>query len=60
MNYFDKPTQVQFIDDEDNVCYGIAFQDNIICACCGSIFPIDEITIIASLEWVNFEEEIKQ
>ena len=42
--YFDKPTQVVYYDVDDN-CWksGIAYRDEIICACCGGIIEISEI-----------------
>ena len=63
MKNFDRPTQVKFADP-DNVgefCYGIAYNDEIICACCGGVFPIDEIDgpIIEYADWVDFSDYIK-
>lgn len=58
--YFDKPTQVKFDDGEDGAC-GIAFEDYIICACCGGIFEIDEVNIIKTFTpWINFDEKIDE
>lgn len=66
---FDQPTQVAFWDSE-NDCYlgGIAFGTNVICGCCGSVIPIDEIYEFApsSIEpikdygWVDMSNEILQ
>ena len=43
-NYFAVPTQVKFWDAliEDYIG-GIAYRDEIICGCCGSVFKISEI-----------------
>ena len=49
--YFDKPTQVAFWDAEG--CQwsgGIAYQDEIICGCCGSIIEIEEVFEFAPAE----------
>jgi hypothetical protein len=43
-NYFDVPTQVKFWDYGSKHYYGgIAFQDKIICGCCGGVCDISEI-----------------
>ena len=65
--YFEVPTQVIWID-ADNVRYaGIAYRDEIICACCGGIESIEEIyefapegveNPIIELEWISVREEI--
>ena len=51
MKYFDKPTQVVYYD-VDGDCWksGIAYRDEIICACCGGIIEISEIYEFASAE----------
>lgn len=67
---FDRPTQVKFLDgDTENYIGGIAFEDKIICGCCGCIFEIDDLIeeadptdprpVIVSLEWVDISNEIK-
>ena len=45
MNYFDEPTQVVFADpdNEGKWLVGIAYKDEIICACCGGVFEIAEV-----------------
>ncbi len=45
MNYFDEPTQVMFADpdNEGEWLVGIAYKDEIICACCGGVFEIADI-----------------
>ena len=47
-NYFAVPTQVKFWDalSEDYIG-GIAYLDEIICGCCGSVFKISEIYEVA-------------
>lgn len=43
-NYFDVPTQVKFWGYGSKRYYGgIAFQDKIICGCCGGVCDISEI-----------------
>ena len=44
--YYDVPTQVVFYDggyDSPNFCAGIAYKDEIICACCGGVMKISEV-----------------
>lgn len=65
--YFETPTQVVWCDS-DNVWHaGIAYHDEIICACCGGVESIEEIYEFApedvkypieELEWVDVREEI--
>ena len=69
-NYFAVPTQVKFWDafSEDYIG-GIAYLDEIICGCCGSVFKISEIyefapntleedPIVIPDRWVDFGHEI--
>ena len=47
--YFDRPTQVIFADPDNAgewLC-GIAYRDEIICACCGGIFDIGDVVDMA-------------
>ena len=66
---FDKPTQVVFLDLEQEWQVGIAYGDEIICGCCGGIFEVDEIMELAIENgmkcgihpyetWNNISEEI--
>lgn len=56
---FAMPKQVVF-DDGENICGGIAYGNEIICACCGGVFEIDDVEIIDIFsDWVNFEEYIR-
>lgn len=62
--YYYEPTMVKFEDpDNDGWLYGIAFHDEIICACCGGIFEIVDLNSdglqIVDLDWVSFEDCIK-
>lgn len=71
--FYDLPTQVKFADfsdDELGWIGGIAFEDKVICGCCGAVFEIsdiydeaDEIGFegepIKILSWVSISEEIK-
>lgn len=63
--YFYCPRQVVFIFNNGD-CYerwsGIAYHNEIICGCCGSIFDLEdeskEIEIEKVLPWVSLTEEI--
>lgn len=66
---YDIPTQVMFYDYcENDFAWGIAYGDEIICACCGGTFNIDEVLTeahdrgisnpIQDHKWVDFTEEI--
>jgi hypothetical protein len=41
--YFEEPKQVLFADEEGTWQCGIAYEDYVICACCGGIFYIEDI-----------------
>jgi hypothetical protein len=68
--YYTGPCQVRFFDGQDYLG-GIAYQDYIICGCCGGIFQIADLLKVAKdegvseddaiveLEWINIEEEIR-
>ena len=64
--WFDVPTQVAWFED-NHYCAGIAYEDKVICACCGGVTSIEEIIefapsgvvpIVAYDTWVNVHEEI--
>ena len=73
--YYDIPTQVKFYDfgfesEEPYWIGGIAFQDVIICGCCGAVIEIsdlydeaEEIGLkedpIKILRWIDINTEIK-
>ena len=55
--------------DIGDIIYGIQLGDKIICACCGGIFPIDELNELAreslctnwvkvSKDWISFADEM--
>ena len=68
--YFDRPKQVMFFEAENQEwCVGIAYKDEIICACCGGIFNIDEVYELADdlgieeavhpyENWCNIKDEV--
>ena len=59
---FERPTQVKFceIGTEESIEYGIAYNDEVICACCGGIYKLDEVEILGEYEnWINFKDEIE-
>ena len=69
--YFDRPKQVMFadLDNPGRWNVGIAYKDEIICACCGGIFDIDEVYELATEagikqavypyeDWCSISEEI--
>jgi len=65
--YFENPTQVVWIDEDNHAHTGIAYGDVIICGCCGGTQEIAEIyefapdgveNPITELEWTSIREEI--
>ena len=69
-NYFDGPKQVMFADpdNEGKWLIGIAYKNEIICACCGCVFEIEDIinsvedpetAIFPYLYWKEFDNEIR-
>lgn len=63
--YFETPTQVLFKQDEETMrengvkwFAGIAYHDEIICGCCGSIVEVSETELIQPLPWVNISNAI--
>ena len=70
--YYEKPTQVKFYDiDEDRWVGGIAYEDYILCGCCGGKIEIFDLLmeaeatdmksdmIIQELVWIDIEETIR-
>ena len=43
--YFENPTQVVWVDEDNHAHAGIAYGDVIICGCCGGTVAIDEIRL---------------
>jgi hypothetical protein len=65
--YFENPTQVVWVDEDNHAHAGIAYGDIIICGCCGGTQEIAEIyefapegveNPITELEWTSIREEI--
>ena len=62
------PVQVMFYDGE-GMCSGIMWGDQIVCACCGATFWVDEVVENAKADgidaikmfeaWVDISNEIK-
>ena len=54
--YFNKPTQVLFADPDNSGKWlaGIAYEDVIICGCCGSVFEIADIVDCAREDGINW------
>lgn len=60
--YYDVPTQVKFWVDEEGTGVrthtGIAYYNQIICACCGGIFFLNDddktVEILKEMDWVDF------
>lgn len=58
---FDMPQMVEFVDNSTGVVlYGIGLGDGIICACCGSIYALDEVTVTKFLYWVDISETMQE
>ena len=66
--YFDEPTQVKYWNGEDEgYCGGIAYKDEVICACCGAIVEISDIFDLAEEDgvapiidfpWIDLNDEV--
>lgn len=63
--FYDRPQQVLFIDEgcidggseyDVWVNEGIAFEDKIICLCCGSIVELDDVIWMKEISWVDLSE----
>ena len=66
------PRQIRWTDfdsETGHVIYGVQLGDKVICACCGGIFPIDELNELAreflctnwvevSGDWISFADEM--
>ena len=68
--YFDEPKQVIFADPDNagEWLVGIAYKDEIICACCGGVFEVEDVIEMAPEGidpiweygyWNDISEEIK-
>ena len=69
MDYFDEPKQVMFADpdNEGEWLVGIAYKDEIICACCGGVFEVADVleavpegeqAIFPYEDWADISTEI--
>lgn len=59
--YFEVPTQVEWFDkDNEYWIGGIAYKNEIICGCCGSVIKLEEIEDdkVMPLEWYNISDAI--
>lgn len=63
--FYERPQQVLFIDEgcidggteyDVWVNEGIAFEDKIICLCCGSTIELDEVIWMTEISWVALSE----
>lgn len=51
--------QVVFLDNVEDIHYGILCGDIVICGCCGGVFRKEQVRILNELPWISLEEEIK-
>lgn len=67
ITYYEVPEMVKFWDiDGDHYIGGIAYQDKVICGCCGGTFDIEEIYEFApdgiepvqKMKWIDISEAI--
>lgn len=71
MKFFNTPTQAKFLEPFVNCPVyvgGIAYEDKIICGCCGSVFEIEEVydecqvigwdPVVVFDDWVSLSGEI--
>ena len=69
--YYKTPCQVRFYDVYDGIWRGgLAYQDKILCGCCGGILNIQDIiddakkaaihfdNVIVELEWIDISDAI--
>lgn len=56
--FFDVPTQVDFIDEENSSHRGIGYKDEIICLCCGGIFETNEVFCRPLPVWHNISDAL--
>ena len=66
--YFNEPHQVLFLDpDANEYLAGIAYRNEVICACCGGVFEISELYEFAPAgsepikvygSWIEFGDSI--
>lgn len=67
--FFEVPTQVKFYEAaEEDYTGGIAYRNEIICGCCGSVLEISDVIAeveedgieepIVKLPWIDIQSEI--
>lgn len=67
--FFEVPTQIKFYEaTEEDYIGGIAYRNEIICGCCGSVFEISDVIAeaeedgieepIVKLPWIDIQSEI--
>lgn len=67
--FFEVPTQVKFYEAaEEDYIGGIAYRNEIICGCCGSVLEISDVIVeaeeegieepIIKLPWIDIQSEI--
>ena len=64
-DFYPTPTQVRWgemdVDGQLEVYFGIAYQDKIICACCGGIRFLDDegIYVFEEFDWIDISDAIE-
>lgn len=59
MDFFEAPTQIKFLDEDENILGGIAYHDFIICGCCGGVFEVGDVVIVKAFEqWDDISSDI--
>ena len=62
MSIFETPMQVLFYDKEETYAKyaGIAYNDYIICGCCGGVITLEEVEIVKIYSnWQNLSDAIQ-
>lgn len=58
--YYNEPTIVSFLEEYEDgsidIVYGIAYNEVIICSCCGGVFLISKVMEMAEENDIEFEE----
>lgn len=64
-DFYPTPTQVRWGEMQDNgeidEYFGIAYQDKVICACCGGVAPLndEEVYVFEELYWEDISDAIE-
>ena len=57
-DYFEQPTQVIAVPQGEAPIMGIAYGNDIICACCGGVYRVDEVELVKVYkDWQDLVEE---